>query len=455
MDIKFLFDNQKDNQKVSFIGRIRSNRSGKKVSFIVLNDGTIFNDIQIVYRDEIENYEKLTKLRVGSIIEVDGVMLLTPGKPQPFEIQAEKLIILDEASEDYQLQKKEHSPEFLREIAHLRARTKKFNAVFRIRSLAAYAIHKFFQEENFIYVTTPVITANDAEGAGESFSVMTLNSKKQPEPKEFFGQNASLTVSGQLNAEAFAQAFKKVYTFGPTFRAEKSFTTKHLSEFWMMEPEVAFNDLKDNIVLIESMLKSVFSYILEHAYEELEYLSQTQNQDLIQRINDLVKETYVVTTYSQAIELLQQAVESKKVNFANNDIKFGLDLGTEHERYLCEVINKKPTFVTDYPKEIKAFYMKLNDDNKTVAAVDLLVPGIGELVGGSERESNYDTLIKRCKELKIDYKDLEWYLELRKSGYYKSAGFGLGFERLIMYITAVDNIRDTIPFPRSPKNLLF
>jgi len=455
MDIKFLFDNQKDNQKVSFIGRVRSNRSGKKVSFIVLNDGTTFNDIQIVYRDEIEDYEKLTKLRVGSIIEVNGVMLLTPGKQQSFEIQAEKLIILDEASEDYQLQKKEHSLEFLREIAHLRARTKKFTAVFKIRSLTAYAIHKFFQESNFVYVTTPIITANDAEGAGESFGVMTLNNKKQPEPKEFFGQNASLTVSGQLNAEAFAQAFKKVYTFGPTFRAEKSFTTKHLSEFWMIEPEVAFNDLKDNILLIENMLKSVFSYVLENGSEELEYLGQTHNQDLIQRINDLVNESYVVTTYSQAIELLQQAVENKEVVFTNNDIKFGLDLGTEHERYLCEVINKKPTFVTDYPKEIKAFYMKLNDDNKTVAAVDLLVPGIGELVGGSERESNYDTLIKRCKELKIDYKDLEWYLELRKSGYYKSAGFGLGFERLIMYITAVDNIRDTIPFPRSPKNLLF
>jgi len=455
MDIKFLFDNQKDQQEISIIARVRSNRSGKAVSFMVLNDGTDFRDVQVVYKNGLENYGLITKTRPGSIVGVTGVMVLTPGKPQPFEIQATKIDLLDEAVEEYQLQKKEHSLEYLREIAHLRARTKKFSAIFRIRSLAAFAIHEFFQRNNFVYVTTPIITGNDAEGAGESFSIATLNDKKEPQLEEFFSRKANLTVSGQLNAEAFAQAFKKVYTFGPTFRAEKSFTSKHLSEFWMIEPEVAFNDLNDNIVLIEAMLKSVFQYLLDHAHEELVYLGEIHEQDLIKRLETLVAETYVVMTYEKAIELLKAAVDNGDVVFENNDIHFGLDLGTEHERYLSETINQKPTFLTNYPKEIKAFYMKLNPDGKTVAAVDLLVPGIGELVGGSEREGDYDLLIQRCQELNINPEELAWYLDLRRDGYYKSAGFGLGFERLIMYVTGTDNIRDVIPFPRSPRNLSF
>jgi len=455
MDIKFLFDNQKDQQEISIIARVRSNRSGKAVSFMVLNDGTDFRDVQVVYKNGLENYGQITKTRPGSIVEVAGIMVLTPGKPQPFEIQAHSIELLDEAVEEYQLQKKEHSLEYLREIAHLRARTKKFSAIFRLRSLAAFAIHKFFQDNNFVYVTTPIITGNDAEGAGESFSIATLNDKKEPQLEEFFSRKANLTVSGQLNAEAFAQAFKKVYTFGPTFRAEKSFTSKHLSEFWMIEPEVAFNDLNDNIVLIEAMLKSVFQYLLNHGHEELAYLGEIHEQDLIKRLETLVSETYVVMTYEKAIELLKAAVDNGDVVFENNDIHFGLDLGTEHERYLSETINQKPTFLTNYPKEIKAFYMKLNPDGKTVAAVDLLVPGIGELVGGSEREGNYDLLIQRCQELNINPEELSWYLELRRDGYYKSAGFGLGFERLIMYVTGTDNIRDVIPFPRSPRNLSF
>jgi len=455
MDIKFLFDNQKDQQEISIIARVRSNRSGKAVSFMVLNDGTDFRDVQVVYKNGLENYGIITKTRPGSIVGVTGVMVLTPGKPQPFEIQATKIDLLDEAVEEYQLQKKEHSLEYLREIAHLRARTKKFSAIFRIRSLAAFAIHEFFQRNNFVYVTTPIITGNDAEGAGESFSIATLNEKKEPQLEEFFSRKANLTVSGQLNAEAFAQAFKKVYTFGPTFRAEKSFTSKHLSEFWMIEPEVAFNDLNDNIVLIEAMLKSVFQYLLDHAHEELVYLGEIHEQDLIKRLETLVAETYVVMTYEKAIELLKAAVDNGDVVFENNDIHFGLDLGTEHERYLSETINQKPTFLTNYPKEIKAFYMKLNPDGKTVAAVDLLVPGIGELVGGSEREGDYDLLIQRCQELNINPEELAWYLDLRRDGYYKSAGFGLGFERLIMYVTGTDNIRDVIPFPRSPRNLSF
>jgi len=455
MDIKFLFDNQKDQQEISIVARVRSNRSGKTVSFMVLNDGTDFRDVQVVYKNGLENYGQITKTRPGSIIQVTGAMVLTPGKPQPFEIQASNITLLDEAVEEYQLQKKEHSLEYLREIAHLRARTKKFSAIFRIRSLAAFAIHEFFQRNNFVYVTTPIITGNDAEGAGESFSIATLNEKKEPQLEEFFSRKANLTVSGQLNAEAFAQAFKKVYTFGPTFRAEKSFTSKHLSEFWMIEPEVAFNDLNDNIVLIEAMLKSVFQYLLDHGHEELVYLGEIHEQDLIKRLETLVAETYVVMTYEKAIELLKAAVDNGEVNFENNDIYFGLDLGTEHERYLSETINQKPTFLTNYPKEIKAFYMKLNPDGKTVAAVDLLVPGIGELVGGSEREGNYDLLIQRCQELNINPEELSWYLELRRDGYYKSAGFGLGFERLIMYVTGTDNIRDVIPFPRSPRNLSF
>lgn len=455
MEIRDLYQTSETTAPVEFIGRVRSNRVGKNVSFLVLSDGTTINDAQVVYKTDLINYEPVSKARVGSILKVEGSMELTPNREQPFEVKATKVEVLDEASEDYPLQKKEHSLEFLREIAQLRARTKTFNAIFKIRSLAAYAIHKFFQEENFLYVNTPIITSNDAEGAGEEFGVVTFNDQNEPLVTDFFNKKASLTVSGQLNAEAFAQAFKKVYTFGPTFRAENSFTSRHASEFWMIEPEVAFNDLQANIALIERMLKSVFSYVLSSGLDELKFLEANNEAGLVQKIQTLATTPYVVNTYEEVIKLLQKAVETKAVNFENNEIFFGLDLGTEHERYLCEVINQCPTFVINYPKEIKAFYMKLNDDQKTVAAVDLLVPGIGELVGGSQREDNYDQLLKRCAELKINPDDLAWYLDLRRYGYYKSAGFGLGFERLIMYMTGTSNIRDVIPFPRTPKNLLF
>ncbi|ATG97619.1 asparagine--tRNA ligase [Mesoplasma lactucae] len=455
MDIRELYIKPQEGDKVTFLGRVRSNRAGKKVSFLVVNDGTTMNDAQIVYKDDLKNYEEASKIRVGSIVEIQGTIHLTPDRPQPFEIQATSIECLDEAIEAYPLQKKEHSLEYLREIAQLRARTKTFNAVFKIRSIAAFAIHKFFQSQNFVYVNTPIITSNDAEGAGEEFGVITYDSKNNPLTTDFFNKKASLTVSGQLNAEAFAQAFKKVYTFGPTFRAEQSFTSRHASEFWMIEPEVAFNTLEDNIELIEAMLKYIFKDVLENAKEELEFLDENVEKGLVQKLEKLSTEKYVVNTYEQVIEMLKKAVDNKEVNFENNDIHFGLDLGTEHERYLCEVINKAPTFVTNYPKDIKAFYMKLNPDEKTVAAVDLLVPGIGELVGGSEREGSFDKLMKRCEQMGIDPTELDWYIQLRQYGYYKSAGFGLGFERLIMYITGMTNIRDVIPYPRTPKNLLF
>ncbi len=455
MEIKDLYQDLKNEQVVEFVARVRSNRDGKKVSFLVLSDGTTIHDVQVVYKVDLENYHDVSRVRVGSILAVMGVVELTPTRDQPFEIKATKIEILDEAILDYPLQKKEHSWEFLREIAHLRARTKTFNAIFRIRSLTAFAIHKFFQQENFVYVNTPIITSNDAEGAGEEFGVITYDQNHKPLITDFFNKKASLTVSGQLNAEAFAQAFKKVYTFGPTFRAESSFTSRHASEFWMIEPEVAFNDLTDNIALIERMLKFVFNDVLTNSMAELTFLATVNEPGLVEKIQTLATSKYVINTYEEVIEILSQAVAEKKVQFENNKISFGLDLGTEHERYLCEVVNQCPTFVINYPKEIKAFYMKLNSDGKTVGAVDLLVPGIGELVGGSQREDNYEQLLKRCEELKINPDDLSWYLDLRRFGYYKSSGFGLGFERLIMYLTGINNIRDVLPFPRTPKNLLF
>ncbi|ATZ19009.1 asparaginyl-tRNA synthetase [Williamsoniiplasma somnilux] len=438
--------------EVTFIARVRSNRQGKVVSFMVLNDGTTFKDVQVVYKSDIIGFNDAQEARVSSIVEVVGKIINTPGKPQPFEIVASKIILLDQAIEEYPLQKKEHSPEFLREIAHLRARTKTLSAVFKIRSTLAFAIHKFFNEQGFVYVNTPIITSNDAEGAGEEFVVTTLEDTNYEE--DFFGKKANLTVSGQLHAEALAQAFKKVYTFGPTFRAEESYTSKHAAEFWMIEPEVAFNSLTDNILLIEKMLKSIVGYVLEKCFDELQFLDNNLEKGLIEKIQGITSSNFKTLTYSEAIEILKKAVE-QGVAFEQKNIHFGLDLGTEHERYICEVVNKCPTFVTNYPKDIKAFYMKQNDDNKTVAAVDLLVPGIGELIGGSERESDYDKLVKRCEEIKIPVDKLEWYLNLRQYGYYKSAGFGLGFERLVMYITGITNIRDVISYPRTPKNLLF
>ncbi|WP_434341839.1 asparagine--tRNA ligase [Mycoplasma putrefaciens] len=454
MEIKQLIDqqNQLADTQVSVIARIRSNRQGKAVSFMVLTDGTTLSDIQVVYKTESKGFADAQQARVSSIVEVKGKLVLTPDKPQPFEIQATEIELLDQAIEDYPLQKKEHSAEFLREIAHLRAKTKKFNSIFRIRSTAAYAIHKFFQDKNFVYVHSPIITGNDAEGAGEAFLVTTRQDGDYAQ--DFFAKRASLTVSGQLHAEAFAQAFKNVYTFGPTFRAENSNTAKHAAEFWMIEPEVAFADLQDNINLIQEMVKYVINYIFEKNYQELEFCDQNLEKGLIDKLNSVRNSEFKITTYTQAIEILKQAVKNGH-KFEVSEIEFGLDLGTEHERYICEQVNKAPTFVTNYPKEIKAFYMKQNPDQKTVAAVDLLVPGIGELVGGSQREDDYQKLISRCKEMKIDVDQLDWYNNLRQYGYYKSAGFGLGFERLIMYVTGASNIRDVIAFPRTPKNLLF
>ncbi|WP_026389569.1 asparagine--tRNA ligase [[Acholeplasma] multilocale] len=454
MELVQIFREQEslDQKEISIIARVRSNRQGKAVSFMVINDGTYLDDLQVVYKPTTVGFEDGTKARVSSIVEVTGTLILTPGKQQPFELQATNIELLDQAVEEYPLQKKEHSPEFLREIAHLRARTRTFNAIFKIRSTAAFAIHKFFQEDDFVYVQTPIITSNDAEGAGEQFVVTTTEDKDYA--NDFFGKKAALTVSGQLNAEAFAQAFKSVYTFGPTFRAENSHTNRHASEFWMVEPEVAFMDLQGGIKLIEDMLKSAISYVMEKNMNELKFLEANLEEGLIEKISGIVNSQFKVNTYEEVLEILQKAIDNGH-KFEDNNIFFGLDLGTEHERYICEVYNECPTFVINYPKEIKAFYMKQNDDGKTVGAVDLLVPGIGELVGGSERESDSAKIIARCEEMGINPEDLDWYIKLRDYGYFKSTGFGLGFERLLMYITGASNIRDVILYPRTPKNLLF
>ncbi|WP_338985264.1 asparagine--tRNA ligase [Spiroplasma endosymbiont of Diplazon laetatorius] len=451
-DIRTLYSEYKDVKEVSLIARVRNNRQGKVVSFLVINDGTTISDVQVVYKNDTKGYEEATQARVSSIVEVKGLVVLTPGKQQEFEIQAQEIILLDQAIEDYPLQKKEHSPEFLREISHLRARTKTFQSIFKIRSVAAFAIHKFFQEKNYVYVNTPIITENDAEGAGEAFVVTTREDGKYEE--DFFGKKASLTVSGQLNGEAYAQAFKNIYTFGPTFRAENSNTSKHAAEFWMIEPEMAFCDLEGNLKIIEDLVRYSINYVFENAKEELDFCNENLEEGLIEKLNIVRNSKFAVNKYEDVIKTLQEAVKNGH-QFEESNIEFGLDLGTEHERYICEVVNKCPTFVTDYPKEIKAFYMKQNEDGKTVAAADLLVPGIGELVGGSQREDDFEKIINRCKDMGIDPEELDWYNGLRNYGYYKSAGFGLGFERLIMYITGASNIRDVISFPRTPRNLLF
>ncbi|WP_422397543.1 asparagine--tRNA ligase [Spiroplasma endosymbiont of Labia minor] len=455
MDVKQIYKDYEElkNQNISITGRVRSNRVGKAVSFITLNDGTSINDLQIVYKETISNFESAKLARVSSIVEITGQIIVTPDKPQPFEIAASNIVLLDQAVEDYPLQKKEHSLEFLREIAQLRARTKTFSAIFRIRSAAAFAIHSFFQKRNFVYVNTPIITSNDAEGAGEIFAVVTENNEHKL-TSDFFDKKANLTVSGQLNGEAFAQAFRKIYTFGPTFRAENSNTSKHAAEFWMIEPEVAFADLDEIILLIKDMLKFIMSYLLDNYIDEINFLTEQNNKELLSRLKSIVDTDFATITYSDAVGLLQNAIKNGH-NFEDNDITFGTDLKTEHERYLCEEILKQPVFVTNYPGDIKAFYMKQNSDGKTVAAVDMLVPGIGELIGGSQREDDYQKLMERSKKFNINTNDLEWYLELRKFGYYKSSGFGLGFERLVMYLTGTQNIRDVIPYPRTPKNLLF
>lgn len=449
-------------EKEKFIGKeitvggwVRSIRDSKAFGFIVLHDGTYFETLQVVYHDTMENFGDISKLNVGSALIIKGELVATPDAKQPFEIQAVSIEIEGTSSAEYPLQKKRHSLEFLRTISHLRPRTNTFQAVFRVRSLIAYAIHKYFQDRDFVYVHTPLITGSDAEGAGEMFQVTTLDLEKLPLSPEggidykedFFGKATNLTVSGQLNGETYAMAFRNIYTFGPTFRAENSNTTRHAAEFWMIEPEIAFADLQDDMALAEGMIKFVIRYVLENAPEEMKFFNEFVDKGLLERLTHVMNSEFGHVTYTEAIELLEK----------NNDkfeykVSWGCDLQTEHERYLTEEIFKKPVFVTDYPKEIKAFYMKLNDDNKTVAAMDLLVPGIGEIIGGSQREDDYDRLVARMDELGLKKEDYDFYLDLRKYGSARHAGFGLGFERCVMYLTGMGNIRDVIPFPRTVNN---
>ncbi len=436
-------------------GWIRSIRDSKTFGFIVLNDGTFFETLQVVYHDEMTNFAEISKLNVGAAIIVRGTLVATPEAKQPFEIQASEIEVEGTSASDYPLQKKRHSFEYLRTISHLRPRTNTFQAVFRVRSLIAYAIHMFFQERDFVYVHTPLITGSDCEGAGEMFRVTTLDMENLPKTedgkvdytKDFFNKETNLTVSGQLNGETYAMAFRNIYTFGPTFRAENSNTTRHAAEFWMIEPEIAFADLKDDMMLAEAMLKYVIKYVMENAPEEMQFFNNFVDKGLIERLDGVLNSDFGHVTYTEAIELLEK--HNDKFDYK---VSWGCDLQTEHERYLTEEIFKRPVFVTDYPKEIKAFYMKLNEDNKTVAAMDCLVPGIGEIIGGSQREDNYDKLTGRMKELGLKEEDYDFYLDLRKYGSTRHAGFGLGFERCVMYLTGMSNIRDVIPFPRTVNN---
>ncbi len=436
-------------------GWVRSIRASKSFGFIVLSDGTFFEPLQIVYSDALENFDAISKFNVGAALVVEGTLVLTPEAKQPYEIQATSVEVEGPSTPDYPLQKKRHSPEFLRTIAHLRPRTNLFQAAFRVRSLAAYAIHKFFQERNFVYVHTPLITGSDAEGAGEMFRVTTLDLDNVPKTedgkvdfsKDFFGKSTNLTVSGQLNGETFAMAFRNIYTFGPTFRAENSNTTRHAAEFWMIEPEIAFADLDDDMALAEDMLKYVINYVLENAPEEMEFFNSFVDRGLLERLHTVVSSDFGRVTYTEAISLLEK----------NNDkfdykVSWGCDLQTEHERYLTEEIFRRPVFVTDYPKDIKAFYMKLNADGRTVAAMDCLVPGIGEIIGGSQREDDLEKLERRMDELGMNKEDYGFYLDLRRYGSARHAGFGLGFERCVMYLTGISNIRDVLPFPRTVGN---
>ena len=442
-------------KEVTIGGWVRSNRNSKNFGFIVVNDGTFFEPIQVVYGNGLDNYDEVGKINVGAAIIVRGTLVLTPDAKQPFEIQAAYVTVEGASTPDYPLQKKRHTFEYLRTISHLRPRTNTFEAVFRVRSLCAYAIHKFFQERDFVYVHTPLITGSDCEGAGEMFQVTTLDLNNLPMTedgkvdfsKDFFNKPTNLTVSGQLNGETYAMAFKNIYTFGPTFRAENSNTTRHAAEFWMIEPEIAFADLEDDMMLAESMLKYVINYVLENAPEEMAFFNNFVDKGLLDRLRNVVENDFARVTYTEAIDIL-----SKHNDKFDYKVSWGCDLQTEHERYLTEQIYKRPVFVTDYPKEIKAFYMKLNDDGKTVAAVDCLVPGIGEIIGGSQREDDIEKLEKRMDELGLKKEDYDFYLDLRKYGSTRHSGFGLGFERCVMYLTGMGNIRDVIPFPRTVKN---
>ncbi len=436
-------------------GWIRSIRDSKTFGFIVLNDGTCFQTLQVVYHDTMENFAEISKCNVGAALIVKGTLVATPEAKQPFEIQATEVVVEGASASDYPLQKKRHSFEYLRTISHLRPRTNTFQAVFRVRSLVAYAIHQYFQERGFVYVHTPIITGSDCEGAGEMFRVTTLDMDNLPKTedgkvdssKDFFGKETNLTVSGQLNGETYAMAFRNIYTFGPTFRAENSNTTRHAAEFWMIEPEMVFADLEDNMDVAEDMLKYIINYVLEHAPEEINFFNQFVDKGLLERLHGVVNAEFGRVTYTEAIKLLEEHNDEFEYK-----VSWGCDLQTEHERYLTEQIFKRPVFITDYPKDIKAFYMKMNDDNKTVAAMDCLVPGIGEIIGGSQREDDYDKLVKRMEEMELEKEDYGFYLDLRKYGSARHSGFGLGFERCVMYVTGMSNIRDVIPFPRTVNN---
>jgi len=463
VSIKTLYKNTGEwmNKPIVIEAWVRTVRSSKAFGFIEANDGSFFKSVQIVMDEKLDNFEALTKISIGSAIRVEGTLVESQGGGQAFEVKAEKIEIVSLASEDYPLQKKRHSFEFLRTIAHVRGRSNTFSAVFKVRSELSFAIHKYFKERDFIYIHAPIITTSDCEGAGEMFRVIAEGGKENTSHanerhsidgnnNEFFGKKAGLTVSGQLNAEAMCHAFKNVYTFGPTFRAENSNTARHAAEFWMMEPEMAFAELKDNMDLAEDMIKYLIKHVREACPEEMEFFNGFIDKNLNSRLDNIVNSDFARITYTEAIEILLKA--DKKFDFP---VKWGIDLQTEHERYIAEEVYKKPVFVTDYPAAFKAFYMRLNDDNKTVAAMDLLVPGVGEIIGGSQREERVDVLERRMKESGLNSEDYAWYLEIRKFGGVKHAGFGLGFERLIMYLTGMENIRDVIPFPRTPKHAEF
>jgi len=461
IDIKTLYRDTKQylNQKITVGAWVRTVRSSKEFGFIELNDGTFFKGLQVVFANGLDNFSEIEKVTIGSALEVKGVLVESPAAGQPFELKAERITVISLASPDYPLQKKKHSYEFLREIAHLRSRSNTFSAVFRLRSALSFAIHKFFIDRGFSYVHTPIISGSDCEGAGEMFTVTTFDLEKEiPKlitgevdyQKDFFGKHVGLTVSGQLEAETLIMGLNRVYTFGPTFRAENSNTTRHACEFWMIEPEMAFAELKDNMDLAEDMIKYLIAYILKELPEEMEFFNKFIDQNLKERLTNILEANFERLTYTEAIDLLIKS--GAKFNYP---VSWGIDLQTEHERYITEQIFKKPVFVTDYPKDIKAFYMRQNNDGKTVAAMDLLVPGIGEIIGGSQREERFEKLESRIKELGMEPADYNWYLDTRKFGAVKHAGFGLGFERVIMYFSGMANIRDVIPFPRTPKNAEF
>ena len=461
IEIRELFRNTESysGKEVTVFGWVRGNRSSNQFGFLSVNDGSFFTPVQVVYEAaSLPNFAEVSKFRLSAGVKVRGTLVLTPEAKQPFEIKAEEIELIADSDPDYPLQKKRHSMEFLREIAHLRPRSNTFSAVFRVRSVAAFAIHRFFQDKNFIYVHSPEITCSDCEGAGEMFQVTTLNLDNLPRDaegnidysKDFFGKKAGLTVSGQLEGEIMALAFRNIYTFGPTFRAENSNTARHASEFWMMEPEMAFCDINGNMDLAEEMIKYIISYVLEHCPEEMQFFNNFIDKGLLERLNHIVNSDFVRITYTEAVDILQKA--DRKFEYP---VEWGLELQTEHERYLTEEVFKKPMFVINYPKDCKAFYMRLNDDGKTVAAMDMLVPGVGEIIGGSQREERYDVLINRIREMGLDEDTYDWYLDLRRYGGVFHSGYGLGFDRILMYLTGMSNIRDVQMFPRTPGNAEF